>query len=433
VSLGSQVTFTVGVAGTPPFSFQWYFDGSAIPGATGATYTVSNAQESAAGSYSVMVSNAEGSAASAAASLTVSVPSGFPNITAQPQGATIMNGGSVSLSVTVSGSGPFTYQWYLNGAPIAGATASTYAAAAPGSYSVTVTNSVSSVASAPAVVSPSNRLINVSSRAMVGTGGAVAIAGFYIEGPPGATKQLLIRGVGPALAGFGISGALTQPTVTVFNSAGTSVASNTGWGSNANAAEVATVSSQVGAFALASGSADSALLASLAPGSYTAQLSGAGSSTGVGLVEVYETNTSDPTLLTNLSTRAQVGTGTNILIGGFSVVGTQPATVLVRGIGPALAGFGVTGYLAAPTLTVYNSSQVQVGTNTGWGNAPNNTAQVLSQITATSASVGAFALPANSADCVLLLTLPPGSYTAEVGGVNNATGIALVEVYQVPP
>jgi sugar lactone lactonase YvrE len=433
VSLGSQVTFTVGVAGTPPFSFQWYFDGSAIPGATGATYTVSNAQESAAGSYSVMVTNAEGSAVSAAAALTVSLPSGYPDITAQPQGATIMNGGSVVLSVTVTGSGPFTYQWYLNGAAITGATASTYAATAPGSYSVTVTNSVSSVASAPAVVSPSSRLINVSSRAMVGTGGAVAIAGFYIEGPPGATKQLLIRGIGPALAGFGITGALTQPTVTVFNSGGTAVATNTGWGSNANAAEVATVSSQVGAFALASGSADSALLANLAPGSYTAQLSGVGSSTGVGLVEVYETNTSDPTLLTNLSTRAQVGTGANILIGGFSVVGTQPATVLVRGIGPALAGFGVTGYLAAPTLTVYNSSQVQVGTNTGWGNAPNNSAQMLSQITATSASVGAFALAANSLDCVLLLTLPPGSYTAEVGGVNNATGIALVEVYQVPP
>jgi hypothetical protein len=268
---------------------------------------------------------------------------------------------------------------------------------------------------------------------MVGTGGAVAIAGFYIEGPPGATKQLLVRGIGPALAGFGISGALTQPTVTVFNSGGTAVATNTGWGSNANAAQVATVSSQVGAFALASGSADSALLANLAPGSYTAQLSGVGSSTGVGLVEVYETNAADPTLLTNLSTRAQVGTGANILIGGFAVIGTQPATVLVRGIGPALAGFGVTGYLAAPTLTVYNSSQVPVGTNAGWGNAPNNSAQILSQITATSASVGAFALAANSLDCVLLLTLPPGSYTAEVGGVNNATGIALVEVYQVPP
>jgi len=143
----------------------------------------------------------------------------------------------------------------------------------------------------------------------------------------------------------------------------------------------------------------------------------------------------DPTLLVNLSTRAQVGTGGSILIGGFNIVGTQPATVLVRAIGPALAGFGVTGFLSNPTLTVFNSSQVQVpgGTNTGWGNTPNNSTQMLSLIETTSASVGAFALTANSGDCVLLLTLQPGSYTAEVSSANGSTGIALVEVYQVPP
>jgi hypothetical protein len=151
------------------------------------------------------------------------------------------------------------------------------------------------------------------------------------------------------------------------------------------------------------------------------------------LVEVYETDTSDPTLLINLSTRAQVGTGGNILIGGFNIVGTQPATVLVRGIGPALAGFGVTGYLPATTLTVVNSSQVVMGTNTGWENSPNATTAAINQIISTSASVGAFALTAPSNDSVLLLTLQPGSYTAEVSSPNNSTGIALVEVYQVPP
>jgi sugar lactone lactonase YvrE len=432
-NLSSQVTFTVGVAGTPPFTFQWYLNGGAIPGATGDTYTVSNVQESAAGSYSVEVTNAEGSVMSAAAVLTVSLPAGYPDITAQPQGATIMNAGSVPLSVSVTGTGPFTYQWYLNGAAISGATSAAYTATLPGSYTVTVANSAASVTSSAAVVSPSNRLVNVSTRALVGTGGAIAIAGIYIEGTPGATKELLIRGVGPTLADFGVSGFLAQPTISVYNSGGTVVASNTGWGTNPNAAEVASVTSQINAFALPSGSADSALLADLAPGSYSVQLSGVGSSTGIGLVEVYETDTSDPTLLTNLSTRAQVGTGGSILIGGFVVNGTQPATVLVRAIGPALAGFSVTGYLAQPVLTVYNASQVMVGTNTGWGNTPNNSTQMLSQIEATSASVGAFALTANSADCVLLLTLQPGNYTAEVTGVGNSSGIALVEVYQVPP
>ena len=432
VNLGSPAVFTLGVAGTAPLYFQWYLDGVAIPGATGPGYAIASVQDSAAGLYSAMVTNAEGSAASSSAALTVLLPAGYPDITAQPQGATITNGGSVALSVTVTGSGPFAYQWYLNGSAISGATGASYAATLPGSYTVAVTNSVTSVVSAAAVVSPSSRLVNVSSRAVVGTGGAIAIAGIYVEGPPGSTKQLLIRGVGPALAPFGVTGFLTQPTISVYNSGNAAVATNTGWGSGPNAAEVATVSSQVGAFALASGSADSALLADLAPGSYTVELSGVGSSTGVGLVEVYETNTSDPTLLTNLSTRAQVGTGGSILIGGFAIAGTQPATVLVRGIGPALGSFGVTGFLAQPVLTVFDSKQNQVGVNTGWYNAPNNS-QTISQIASTSTAVGAFALPAGSADCVLLLTLQPGSYTAEVTGVGNATGIALVEVYQVPP
>jgi hypothetical protein len=435
VSLSSQVTFTVGLTGTPPFSFQWYMNGTAIPGATAATYTVSDVQESAAGSYSVLVTNPEGSVMSPSAVLTVSLPVGYPDITSQPEGATITNGGSVSLSVSVTGTGPFTYQWYLDGGAITGATAAAYTATAPGSYTVSVTNSAASVTSSAAVVSPSNRLTNVSSRAFVGTGGEITIAGINIQGSPGATKQLLIRGVGPALTSFGVSGVLAQPTISVYNSAGVLVpgATNTGWGTNANAAQVASISAQIGAFALPTGSADSALLADLAPGSYTVELSGVNSTTGVGLVEVYETDTSDPTLLINLSTRAQVGTGGNILIGGFNIVGTQPATVLVRGIGPALAGFGVTGYLPATTLTVVNSSQVVMGTNTGWENSPNATTAAINQIISTSASVGAFALTAPSNDSVLLLTLQPGSYTAEVSSPNNSTGIALVEVYQVPP
>jgi hypothetical protein len=282
--------------------------------------------------------------------------------------------------------------------------------------------------SSAAVVGSGSRLINVSSRALVGTGGGITIAGFVIQGPPGEAKQVLIRGVGPTLGSFGVTGALAAPTLTLVNSAGTTIESDTAWGSGSNASQIAALSSQVGAFALPSGSADSALLASLEPGTYTAQLSGVGGTTGIGLVEVYEANTSDPELLANISTRAQVGTGSGILIAGFVVQGSQPAKVLIRGVGPALAAFGVPGVLAKPVLTVYNSSGTAVQSNTGWQTAPNP-----AEITSVGAAVGAFALAGGSADSALVLALPPGSYTAEVTGVNGTTGIALVEVYQAPP
>jgi hypothetical protein len=158
------------------------------------------------------------------------------------------------------------------------------------------------------------------------------------------------------------------------------------------------------------------------------QLSGAGSTTGVGLVEVYETDTSVPSLLGNISTRAQVGTGADILIAGFVVTGTQPAKVLVRGVGPGLAQFNVTGTLAQPVLTVYDSAGNMVATNTGWQTASNS-----AEIASVGIVVGAFALQGGSADSALVLDLAPGSYTAQVVGANATTGIALVEVYQAPP
>jgi sugar lactone lactonase YvrE len=273
-----------------------------------------------------------------------------------------------------------------------------------------------------------SQLINVSSRALVGTGESIAIAGFVIDGPAGATKEVLIRGVGPALASFGVTGVLARPTISVVDSNNNVVASNTGWGTNANASDIAAVSAQVGAFALAAGSADSALLANLAPGAYSVELTGVGSTTGVGLAEVYDADTSEPAALANISTRSQVGTGGNILIAGFVVQGTAPAEVLIRGVGPALGGFGVGGFLAQPELTVFDSSNTAIASNTGWGTAPNP-----AEIASVASLVGAFAFVQGSADCALLLTLQPGSYSAEVAGINGTTGVGMVEVYQVLP
>ena len=278
-------------------------------------------------------------------------------------------------------------------------------------------------------MSSGSRLINLSSRAGVQTGAGITIAGFVIEGPPGVAKQVLIRGVGPALSQFGVTGVLATPVLTLIDSSNNTLATNTGWGTNPNATDIATISGPVGAFALQSGSADSVLLESLVPGAYTAQLTGVGSTTGVGLVEVYETDTSDPSLLHNISTRAQVGTGGNILIAGFVVHGTQPATVLIRAVGPGLATFGVAGVLSQPVLTVFDSTNTSIASNTGWQTGP-DPADVSSVGSAVETCLRAQRLA--SAESALVLTLPPGSYTAQLTVASGTTGIALVEVYQAP-
>jgi hypothetical protein len=181
-----------------------------------------------------------------------------------------------------------------------------------------------------------------------------------------------------------------------------------------------------GAFAFPLDSADSALLVSLPPGAYTAQIVGLDGSTGIALAEVYEVVAADPELV-NISTRAFVSTGSNVEIGGFVVTGSQPAKVLIRAVGPTLAQFGVNGVLAQPSLSIVDSSGAAVASNIGW-----STNASPSTIALEMAAVGAFALPPESADCVLLLTLSPGAYTAVVSGVDGTSGVALVEVYQAP-
>jgi hypothetical protein len=204
------------------------------------------------------------------------------------------------------------------------------------------------------------------------------------------------------------------------------VATNAGWSSAPNASEIAAVTAATGAFALPSGSADSAILVNLAPGAYTAEIDGANGATGVALAEIYEVSSEGAELI-NISTRASVGTGSDVEIGGFVISGSQPETVLIRAVGPTLSEFGVAGALEEPSLSVMDSLGNTVAANTGWSN--NSDA---STIASESETAGAFALPAGSADCALLLTLSPGAYTAVVSGANGAIGVALVEVYEVP-
>ncbi len=271
-----------------------------------------------------------------------------------------------------------------------------------------------------------SHLVNISSRAGVGTGANLEIAGFVVSGPPGSIEQVLVRAVGPTLSQYGVDGVLANPVLTLFNSAGDQLATNTGWSTSPDSSAIAAAATTTGAFGLSEGSADSAILASLAPGTYTAEVVGANGTSGVALAEVYEVDSGGAELV-NISTRAFVGTGSSVEIGGFYIRGSQSETVLVRAVGPTLGQFGVGSALAQTSLSVVDSSGNSVATNAGWS-TNSNAAEIATETAAT----GAFALPSGSADSVLLLTLPPGAYTAVVSGANGSSGVALVEVYQTP-
>ena len=275
----------------------------------------------------------------------------------------------------------------------------------------------------PAPVDPPagpSRLSNISLRATAGTGDTTLIAGFVVSGTSG--KRVLVRGVGPGLAAFGLGGLLPDPRVTVLDAAGRPVASND------NYDPVLTPSGLVdgvGAFPLTSPS-DAALAVTLAPGSYTAQITDSASRTGVALVEVYDADNTG-NRVSNLSGRASVGTGANVAIAGIAVQGNQARQFLIRGIGPALASFGVNGALVDPFLTLTSAANAPVATNDNWEAAGN-----AADVSAAAAKVGAFALARGSKDAALLISLPPGNYTALISGTDGTNGIALLEVYEVP-
>jgi sugar lactone lactonase YvrE len=362
----------------------------------------------------------------------------------------VTSGTNTSFTVADTASGT-SYQWQTsadsgttwanvaNNSTFSGATTVTLAIAAPTTsmsgnlFRVQLTNAAGSsesatgtltvnAGSAPPITPPSGnaRIINLSIRSYVGTGAQAVTVGFVINGS--GSKQLLLRGVGPTLAQFSVGGVLATPEITLFNTAGTALETNSVWGGGAALVQAF---ASVGAFALPTTSADSALFVNLATGPYTAQISGTNGATGIALAEVYDADGGDPAArLMNVSARAVAGTGSSVLTAGFVIGGNGTDTLLIRGIGPTLAQFSVSGVLATPMVTVFDSTGKQIATNTGWGGDPT--------LAAAFAQVGAFALPSTSADSAVLLSLPPGNYTVQVAGTNNTTGIALVEVYEVP-
>lgn len=270
-----------------------------------------------------------------------------------------------------------------------------------------------------------SQLSNLSARAQVGTGDNILIPGFVISGT--GSKTVLVRGIGPELETHGVNGFLETPTIRLVSELSGDVATNTGWSTAPNAGLIAQTAVVLGAFELPNGSADSALLETLAPGSYTVHLAGVGNTTGVGLVEIYDADPLNATArLVNVSARAQVGTGGNILIPGYVVAGSGSRRLLIRAVGPTLTVYHVAGVLEDPTLTVYSGTSAIVATNDDWGAAPN-----AAEIESVSNAIGAFPLTAGSKDAAALITVGPGSYTVQVSGVGATTGVALVEIFEV--
>ena len=254
------------------------------------------------------------------------------------------------------------------------------------------------------------QIVQISTRGRVGTGDDVMIGGFIIQGT--ATKKVVIRAIAPSLGALGVVGALSNPALDLHDGSGAIIQSNDDW-RDAQEQEITDTG------LAPSDNLESAIVADLAPGTYTAIVSGAAGGTGVALVEVYDLEPASGKL-GNISTRARVGTNDDALIGGFIVNGPQSQINVIRALGPSLAASGVAGALANPVLDLYNSNGDLLQSNDDFNS--NRDAAVI---------YGYGLGPPNGFESALLFQSAPGAFTAIVRGVNGAAGVGLIEIYAV--
>src|SRR5947208_16342895 len=253
--------------------------------------------------------------------------------------------------------------------------------------------------------------LNISGRARVETGQGVVISGFIVTGAP--PKRVGVRALGPSLANFGISGPLADPILQLNRGDGSLVMVNDNW-KNTQQAEV------TGAGLAPSNDREAALIATLPAGNYTAIVSGKNGGTGVTLAEVYDLDQAADSRLANISTRAPIGTGSNVLIGGFITGSKIGATrVAIRALGPSLQQFGIANSLPDTRLELHGANGALLAANDNW------------QSDATQAALitGYGLAPPNNLESAIAISLAPGRYTAIVTGKNNQTGIGLIEIY----
>ena len=439
---GDTVALSVRATGGDKVSYEWFKDGvsllsskktslivadglppdlvnppqSAVYLSAGtSTLQITGAGKAEAGNYYCIISNASGRVISKAVDLVFGTLS-TPVITIQPTAQSVASGKSVTFTTVASGL-DLTYQWYKDGLPIAGETASTYTIAASirgqtGNYSVVISNGAGSVTSTVAslvVLSP--RLSNLSVRTFL-EANQIVIMGLTMSG---GAKNVLLRAAGPTLSLLSVPGVMADPKLELY-SGSTKVTSNDNWGGGA---ALSSTFQSVGAFAFSSTTSLDAALATSIDGGRTVQVSGP--SAGTVVVEGYDAGSGDAQRFTNLSVRSKAGTGSNILIVGFTLNGSGTRDLLIRAVGPKLVDFGVSGILADPKLELY-SGNTKIDQNDNWSSA----------LTSTFSSAGAFNFNSGSKDAALIATLPAGGYTVQVSGADGGVGEVMVEIYELP-
>jgi len=398
VAVGGTVYIFAQINGPQPITFQWFKNGSAIAGATSPTYEINSAQTSDAGSYYVTATNAGGSIISNTAVLTVggSGTAQEDAFTTQPQNETVNAGNSASFSVQIGGTQNITsFQWYLNGVAIPGATQEDYqissvTASDSGVYTLTITDA----------------------------GGAVT--------SNGATLTIVSPATGPTITGQPQSKTVnTGSSVALSITAGGTPAPNYQWYKNGAAISGATRATLLLSGATSADTGTYTCVASNSAGSVTSQAA---------ILSVI--TTSNPGRLINLSTLSDIqgSLSMGFVIGGAGTTGLEP--LLIRGVAPAIGPgtvFAVPGVMPDPTLTVVQQSpKTTVATNTGWRSPPSNATSVQ----AADAATGAFALTnPSSLDSAVVVSLPAvgGGYSATIAGKSGDNGYALTEVYDDNP
>ena len=280
----------------------------------------------------------------------------------------------------------------------------------------------------PSAAVAQTNLGNISTRSFVQTGEHVMIGGFIVEGT--GTKRVIIRAIGPELTQYGIANALANPRLELHNGTGALIGSNDDWQTTILGGVITTnqVSEIQTSGHVPTAASESAIIADLQPGNYTAIVRRVNNTTGVALVEVYDFNPGAGSTLTNISTRSFVQTGEHVMIGGFIVQGSGLKRVIIRAIGPELRQFGITDALANPKLELYNRAGALIASNDNWQSTI--IGGIITRNQASDIHDSGHA-PTEANESAIIADLPPGNYTAIVRGVTNTVGVALAEVYHL--